>query len=155
MKIRHFNHWTFLICTFLFFLFQLDITYPENDFLGYDPPSASLYTGMSTQSYFVCFIVMNILHILFLIIMKSCLSKDFQQLNFLDKVLHCAESMSFAFPVRDWDYHKHGGPKEHYARMKSNHRETLWNININLFVNCCYLLPLVYFCKLFIQVELK
>ena len=82
--------------------------------------------------------------------MKCYLSEDFQQLNFLDKVLHCAESMSFAFPVRDWDYHKHGGPKEHYARMKSNQRETLWNININLFVNCCYLLPLVYFCKLFI-----
>ena len=138
-----------------FLSLQLDLTYPKNDFLGYDPPSASVYTGMSTQSYFVCFIVMNVLHILFLIIMKSCLSEDFQQLNFLDKVLHCAESMSFAFPVRDWDYHKHGGPHQHYARMKSNHRETLWNININLFVNCCYLLPLVYLCKLFIQIELK
>ena len=142
-------YWTLIhsITYLSFFSLQLDLTYPKNDFLGYDPPSASVYTGMSTQSYFVCFLVMNVLHILFLMIMKSCLSQDFQQLNFLDKVLHCAESTSFAFPVRDWDYHKHGGPKEHYARMKSNHRENLWNININLFVNCCYLLPLVYLCK--------
>ena len=135
--------------------FLSDPIYPENDFLGYDPPPVSVYTGMSTYSYCVCFIVINFLHIIVLMILKNCVSHDFQLLNILDKVLHCAESTSFAFAVRDWDYHKYGGPNEHYAQMKRNQCETIWNIIINLFFNLCYLVPLVYLCKLFTQVEFK
>ena len=116
-------------------------------FLVYDAPDVSYYTGMPYFYYCIVFVVLYFAHLIALLILKQNVSQDFKKLNLLEKLLHCLASTSFAFPVKDWDFEKGGGPHEHYARMKANHYETKWNIIINLLFNCCLLVPLVYLCK--------
>ena len=117
------------------------------DFLGYNPPSASFYTGMASRYYVLCFVIINILHMLALMVLKSKVSKDFKKLNILDKVLHCALSTNFAYACNDWDFHKDTPLKDLYGKMKEVRLEVIWNIIINVLFNCCLLTPLVYLCK--------
>ena len=124
----------------------------ENDFLGYDPPNVTVYTGISARYYGVIFLVIFLIHMAALFLLKSFFSQDFTELNVLEKVLHCAESTSFPYAVRDWDFKK-GGPQEHYARMKDVRFEVSWNISINLIFNCSLLVPLVYLCKFVINMR--
>ena len=118
-----------------------------NDFLGYNPPSASFYTGMASRYYVLCFVIINILHMLALMVLKSKVSKDFKKLNILDKVLHCALSTNFAYACNDWDFHKDTPLKDLYSKMIAVRLEVIWNIIINVLFNCCLLTPLVYLCK--------
>ena len=119
--------------------------------MGYDPPHVTVYIGMTADYYCLCFTILFLLHLIALFVMKNYLSDDFQQLNVLDKLLHSAESTSFPFAVMDWDYKRHGGPKQHYERMKKIQLEVVWNIIINGLFNCFLLIPLVYLCKLYIK----
>ena len=103
---------------------------------------------MSAKYYCIVFVIIFALQLIALFIMKIIVSDDFKQLNILDQVLHCIESSSFPFSVNDWDYHKDGGPVEHYKRMKKTRLETMLNVTINCVFSCCLLTPLVYLCKL-------
>ena len=123
---------------------ELDI---ENDFLGYDPPNPIVYTGISGGYYCVLFSILYAIHILALFVMKKFVSKDFNNTNIFEQLLHATESTNFAFSLNDWDFMKSGGPDEHYARMKSNQSEVIWNIVINFISNCMLLTPLPYLCK--------
>ena len=114
----------------------------ENDFLGYDPPNETVYTGISSFYYCLCFMGLHILQTLALFIMKWNGSKDFKNANFLEKILHTAESTNFAYSMYDWDFKRSGGPNEHYARMKEGRLEIIWNIVINLIANCVLITPL-------------
>ena len=79
--------------------------------------------------------------------MKKLVSKDFKKVNIFEQLLHATESTNFAFPLNDWDFIKSGGPDEHYARMRSNQKETVLNIVINFISNCVLLTPLPCLCK--------
>ena len=116
--------------------------------MGYTPPSVTLYTGMSAKYYCILFAIIFALHLIALFIMKSIVSNDFNEMNILDKILHCVESSSFPFCVNDWDFRNDGGPVEHYKRMKKTRFETMLNVMINCFFSCILLIPLVYLCKL-------
>ena len=74
--------------------------------------------------------------------MKKFISKDFNNTKILEQLLHATESTNFAFSLNDWDFRKSGGPSEHYAAMKSNQKEVIWNIVINFVSNCILLTPL-------------
>ena len=123
---------------------KLDI---ENDFLGYNPPNPTLYTGISGGYYCLIFTIIYALHILALFIMKKIVSKEFKNANFFEQLVHTVESTNFAFSLYDWDFKKFGGPDEHYARMKDNQVEIIWNIIINFISNCVLLTPLSFLCK--------
>ena len=123
---------------------KLDI---ENDFLGYDPPDATLYTRVSGGYYCLIFAIIYALHILALFVMKKIVSTDFKNANMFEQMVHTLESTNFAFPLQDWDCKKSGGPDEHYGRMKENQVEVIWNIIINFIFNCLLLTPLSYLCK--------
>ena len=128
-------------------LLFLDPTWPDNDFLGYDPPPVTAYTGMSTRYYSLVFVILLVVHILTLMALKSKVSPDFQELNWLDKFLHSIESTNFPFAVNDWDLPKVGGVNEYYERMRNVRLEVVCNVAINLIFNCCLLTPLIYLCK--------
>ena len=130
---------------------MLDLTYPEDDFLGFDPPPVTAYSGISGMMYCISFIVMFVLHLIILIILKINVSTDFQNLNLLEKLLHAAQSTNFPFSVNDWDVLTRNGPNEHYVKMKENEFEVIWNIVINVVFNCFLVAPMVYLCKLEIQ----
>ena len=120
------------------------------DFLGYIPPSVTLYTGISDLSYFICYFVLFALHLIAILILKQNVSQDFQEANVLDKLLHSAECTSFAYPLYDWDFKKRGSPNDHYVRMKKVQLEGSLNILINFFFSCCHLIPLIY---LYVQIS--
>ena len=117
------------------------------DFLGYDPPNETVYTGMSAAYYCLGFAIISVLQMIALFVMKWNISSDFYDANIFDQVLHCAESTNFPYSMFDWDYIKTGGPNEHYERMKSGRREITFNIVINLITNLILLTPLTYLCK--------
>ena len=123
---------------------QLDT---ENDFLGYDPPSSIVYTGISGAYYCMYFAVLYAIHVLALFVMKKLVSSDFSKTNILEQLLHAIESTNFGFSLNDWDFRKSGGPDEHYATMKSNQKEVIWNIIINFISNCILLTPLPCLCE--------
>ena len=86
-------------------------------------------------------------HLIAIAILKQNVSKDFQNVNLLDKILHCVECISFAYPLYDWDFKKRGGVNENYERMKNVHFEGAWNIFINLIFSCCHLVLLIFLSK--------
>ena len=128
---------------------ELDI---DNDFLGYDPPSPIVYTGISGAYYCMYFAVLYAIHVLALFVMKKFVSLDFNNTNVLEQLLHAMESTNFGFSLNDWDFRKSGGPSEHYAAMKSNQKEVIWNIVINFISNCILLMPLPCLCECLNQV---
>ena len=129
-------------------LFILDLTWPDNDFLGYDPPPVTVYTGMSSGNYCWCFFMMLIIHILALMFMKGKVSPDFRKLNLLDRLLHSAVSTNFPFAVNDWDLKKTDRFEEYYENMTNNRLEVVLNIMINLIFNLFLLTPMEHLCKL-------
>ena len=128
-------------------LLFLDLTWPDNDFLGYDPPPVTVYTGMSSGNYVLCFCMMLIIHILALMFMKGRVSPDFRKLNLLDRLLHSAVSTNFPFAVNDWDLKKTERLEEYYESMTNNRLEVVLNILINLVFNLCLLTPMEHLCK--------
>ena len=102
---------------------------------------------MQARYYCLWFFVLIVAQILAILVLKSYVSSEFQKLNKLDKLLHCAVSSNFPFSTRDWDFQNDGGPDEHYARMKENGFEVTVNIFINWFFNTLLLTPMVYLCK--------
>ena len=130
----------------MFFIF-LAQTWPDNDFLGYDPPPVTVYTGMTVGNYCWCFFIMLFVHILVLMFMKGKVSRDFRRLNLLDRLLHAAVSTNFPFAVNDWDLIKTDRLEDYHEKMRSNRTEVVWNIVINLVFNLCLLTPMVYLCK--------
>ena len=125
----------------------LALTWPDNDFLGYDPPPVTVYTGMTAGNYCWCFFAMLFVHILVLMFMKGKVSRDFRRLNLLDRLLHAAVSTNFPFAVNDWDLIKTDRLDEYHEKMRSNRTEVVWNIVINLIFNLFLLTPMVYLCK--------
>ena len=75
---------------------ELDI---DNDFLGYDPPSPIVYTGISGAYYCMYFAVLYAIHVLALFVMKKLVSPDFNNTNILEQLLHAMESTNFAFSM--------------------------------------------------------
>ena len=126
-------------------LILLDIS--QNDFLGFDSPNETLYTGISATAYCLCFVILYLCQTLAIFIMKWKFSTDFRSANLLDQVLHVAESTNFAFSMHDWDVKKTGGPNENYERMKAVRFEIILNILINLATNLILLTPLPCLCK--------
>ena len=127
----------------------------QNDFLGYDPPSPTVYTGMTSKYYCIWFVIIVTTHVLSIMAMKSKLSPDFQKLNFLDKFLHAAVSTNFPYAVNDWDLKKVEGPLSEYREGMENVRtEVVWNICINLIFNICLLAPLEHLCKYYKYIHL-
>jgi hypothetical protein len=118
-----------------------------NDFLGYDPPDETVYTGVSAHYYCLFFFILYAYQTLVIFIMKKLVSADFKNASFFDQILHSAESTNFAFSMYDWDFKKTGGPKEHYERMNVVRTEIVLNILINLTANLILLTPLSYLCK--------
>ena len=102
---------------------------------------------MQARYYCLWFFVLIVAQILAILVLKSYVSSEFQKLNKLDKLLHCAVSSNFPFSTRDWDFQNDGGPDEYYARMKENGFEVTVNIFINWFFNTLLLTPMVYLCK--------
>ena len=123
------------------------MTWPDNDFLGYDPPPVTVYTGMSSRNYILCFSMMLIIHILALMFMKGKVSPDFRKLNLLDRLLHSAVSTNFPFAVNDWDLKKTDQFEEYYESMTNNRLEVVLNIMINLVFNLFLLTPMEHLCK--------
>merc|ERR1711971_1315536 len=95
-----------------------DPTWPDNDFLGYDPPPVTVYTGMTAGNYCWCFFAMLFVHILVLMFMKGRVSRDFRRLNLLDRLLHAAVSTNFPFAVNDWDLIKTDRLDEYHEKMR-------------------------------------
>ena len=119
----------------------------ENDFLGYNPPDPTVYTGISGGYYCLFFSILYATHFLALFIMKKIISKDFRKANIFEQLLHSAESTNFAFSMNDWDFEKSGGPDEHYSRMKDIRVEVILNIIINFVANIILLTPLTCLCE--------
>ena len=119
----------------------------KNDFLGYDPPDETVYTGISASNYCLCFGILSVLHMVVLFILKWNVSSDFRNSNIFDQTLHVAESTNFPYSMYDWDDIKSGGPNELYIRMKSCRIEIILNIIINMVVSMLLLTPLTYLCK--------
>ena len=118
-----------------------------NDFLGYDPPDKTVYTGISSTHYTIIFCLLYFCHILAIFIMKRSVSEDFRNANIFNKILHSVESTNFAYSMNDWDFQKTGGPNEHYKRMTDVRLEIILNILINLGINLLLLTPLPFLCK--------
>ena len=119
----------------------------ENDFLGYDPPNPTLYTGISGGYYCLLFFCIYAIHVLALFALKKAISRDFQRANIIEQFLHTVESTNFPFSMKDWDATKSGGPDEHYARMEEIQVETFMNIIINFISNFILLLPVSCLCE--------
>ena len=54
---------------------------------------------------------------------KKIISRDFNKVNIVDKLLHCVECTNFAYPLYDWDFKKRGNANDHYQRMENNQIE--------------------------------
>ena len=118
-----------------------------NEFLGYDPPDVTVYTGISAGYYCLIFAIISVAQMIVLFVMKWNASSDFQNANIIEKALHVAESTNFPYSMFDWDFIKKGGPNQHFARMKESRLEIILNIVINVIVDMLLLSPLTYLCK--------
>ena len=71
----------------------------HNDFLGYDPPNETVYTGISGNYYCLYFFILYLCQTVAIFILKKKLSSDFRNSNIFDQFLHSAESTNFAFAM--------------------------------------------------------
>ena len=111
------------------------------------PPDYTIYTYFRLRDYFIIFLVLLAIHILAIFILKRKTSNIFvNNLNFLDKFIHCVENTNIASNVREWDDGK-GDALAHKKRMEANLKETVIVIWIKTFFNIVLLMPICYLGK--------
>ena len=111
------------------------------------PPNYTLYTYFRLRDYFIIFLIVLAIHILAIFISKWKTSNIFvNNLNFLDKFMHCVENTNIASNVQEWDDGK-GDALAHKKRMEANLKETVIVIWIKTFFNIVLLMPICYLGK--------
>ena len=111
------------------------------------PPNYTIYTYFRLRDYFIIFLVLLAIQILAIFISKRNTSNIFaNNLNFLDKFIHCVENTNIASNVQEWDDGK-GDALEHKKRMEANLKETVIIIWIKTFFNIVLLMPICYLGK--------
>ena len=108
------------------------------------PPDYTIYTYFRLRDYFIIFLVLLAIQILAIFISKWNTSNIFvNNLNFLDKFIHCVENTNIASNVQEWDDGK-GDALERKKRLESNLKETVIIIWIKTFFNIVLLMPICY-----------
>ena len=108
------------------------------------PPDYTLYAGVQLKYYLIIFMAHFGLHMFFIYLAKTKLSKTFaNDLNLLEKFIHCIENTNIVYNTKEWDDDK-GNANDHKERMKSNWKEVLITILIKMFFNSLLLIPLTY-----------
>ena len=108
------------------------------------PPNYNQYTLLNLQETFIALIVLSVLQFIAIIVVKSCISKDFREEEHkTNKILHTLENLNFASPYRDWDDGNYTVQqfKERVGPVRS---EMIWTQAINFIASLLMMLPLWY-----------
>ena len=70
------------------------------------------------------------------------MATPFQQLNILEKVIHCLESTNLPYNVQEWDTPREGQAEDHVKWMKANRIEGLALITLNFIFKLVMLIPI-------------
>ena len=93
---------------------------------------------------FCLFFILSGTQLLATLIVKIYCSKSFtQREDYLNKFLHLVQSLSLAFPFKDWDRGKMS-VKEYKNSHKQTNIEMAWSFSINHAFSLFMLLPLWY-----------
>ena len=110
------------------------------------PPPYSIYTGLTSSTFFIIFVFMWLLQIYVIWLYNVQRSNAFQSLSTFDQLLHSFQSVITPAPSVDWADGQ-GDEVDHFNCMKMNQKEVLGVIKINAFFNFLYILPLAYLGK--------
>ena len=107
-----------------------------------EPPSYSLYTGISLGNYFILFLASIVLQAVLIFIMKMATSSSFKNAGLTKQIVHALENTNIPTPFRDWDV-KSGTVEDYRARMKEVVKEVLITVGINKLIGLMMLVPLI------------
>ena len=105
-------------------------------------PDYTIYTLVSLKLYFLIFLGIQFIQTFSIFILKTKMATPFQQLNILEKVIHCLESTNLPYNVQEWDTPREGQAEDHVKRMKANRIEGLALITLNFIFKLVMLIPI-------------
>merc|ERR1739848_630015 len=92
---------------------------------------------MGTQSTWVVIQTVSVF-----LIKQNWSKEGFNQLNFLEKMIHVVENCFIPYNVLEWENIKTGDSKIHQKKMESNLVEVLLVMVVNFIVNFILLIPM-------------
>ena len=105
------------------------------------PPQLTLYTYFTLKQYFLMFWIILTTQTFVVYLIKSKLSNNFYNFNFIEKCIHAFENCSIPYNAFEWE-DGGGDSNAHRKRMKNNFKEIMLLISLNLVFNCILLFPL-------------
>ena len=108
-----------------------------------NPPSQTLYTLLSIEWYFcllICSFALNVL--LQLIIKRFANEKVFNNMSWIDCLIHGISCCMIPYPMEDWD-EKFGTVASYKTRKNMVLKEMLASIMLNFVFNLLFLSPLI------------
>ena len=126
------------------------ILWSEIDRWNYDgmrqatPPTYSIYTGYSLETYFYIFWVILGIHIYSNVCLKLIFSRDFRlEASALEMFVHGLENCNIPYVWKDWDESK-GDVENHCQRFWIVRKELIVTLGVNFLFNSAMLFPLLH-----------
>ena len=105
------------------------------------PPSYSLYTGLSLTHIFAAFILLLFLHFISVYRVKRWTVEGFMRKNIFNDCVHILENLNIPFPHEDWD-NKKGSVKEYREQLRKVDKEMMATFAVNSVISIVMFLPL-------------
>ena len=105
-------------------------------------PPYSIYTLLSLKHTFMAAAGLLAVHMLVLLLIKLCTSRDFRRRgNYTNKLLHLIENTNIATPFSDWDDGDHS-IQEYTMRFRSTITEMVATFSLNTIITLIMMVPL-------------
>ena len=105
-------------------------------------PPYSIYTLLSLKHTFMAAAGLLAVHMLVLLLIKLCTSRDFRRRgNYTNKLLHLIENTNIATPFSDWDDGDHS-IQEYRMRFRSTINEMAATFSLNTIITLIMMVPL-------------
>ena len=105
------------------------------------PPSYSLYTGLSLTHTFGAFIFLLFLHFISVYCVKRWTVEGFMRKNIFNDCVHILENLNIPFPHEDWD-NKKGSVKEYREQLRKVDIEMMATFVVNSVISIVMFIPL-------------
>ena len=104
------------------------------------PPSYTLYTGLSLGNTFVAFLILMALQLIAITVIKINTAKGISKKRWFNFMVHILENINIAFPYNDWDT-DNLTVAEFKLRLREVNMEMAWTYFVNFIFNILMFSP--------------